>query len=43
LIEKCGGEIIFTHVRSHTGKSDVHSLGNDEADKLATSGAKTNL
>lgn len=29
--------ISFHHVRSHTGKTDVHSLGNSIADKLATS------
>tara|TARA_Y200000002_G_scaffold366106_1_gene356717 strand:+ start:530 stop:1405 length:876 start_codon:yes stop_codon:yes gene_type:complete len=29
----------FIHVNSHTNKSDVHSLGNDRADKLAVRGA----
>ena len=29
----------FTHVNSHTNKSDEHSLGNDRADKLAVRGA----
>ena len=37
--EKLPNKIIFTHVRSHTGKQDKHSLGNEQADKLATSGA----
>ena len=27
---------IMTHVRSHTGNTDEHSLGNEKADKLAT-------
>lgn len=27
----------FMYIKAHTGKSDIHSLGNDEADKLATS------
>ena len=26
----------MTHVRSHTGNTDEHSLGNEKADKLAT-------
>lgn len=38
-LQKYKGKIVFTHVRSHTGKSDKHSLGNNEADKLATAGA----
>ena len=41
-LQKYEGKIFFTHVRSHTGKTDVHSLGNAEADKLATDGAKKN-
>ena len=36
------GKISFTHVRAHTGKTDIHSVGNDKADKLATSGAQKN-
>jgi ribonuclease HI len=28
------------HVRSHTGKTDQHSVGNDHADKLAVNGSK---
>ena len=39
LLSKYDGKIFFTHVRSHTGKKDKHSLGNEEADKLATAGA----
>ena len=39
-LQKYEGKIKFTHVRSHTGKTDKHSLGNAEADKLATSGAR---
>lgn len=31
--------IKFTHVRSHTGKTDPQSIGNERADKLATTGA----
>ena len=27
--------VTFMHVEAHTGKSDIHSLGNDGADKLA--------
>jgi ribonuclease HI len=38
-LQKYKGKIIFTHVRSHTGKTDKHSLGNEQADKLATTGA----
>lgn len=29
--------VMFHHVRSHTGKTDVHSVGNSVADNLATS------
>lgn len=31
-----GTNVVFIHVMSHTSKKDVHSLGNKEADKLAT-------
>lgn len=31
--------IIFTHIRSHTGKKDVHSISNDIVDELAKKGA----
>lgn len=41
IMEKYSGQIIFTHVRSHTGKQDVHSLGNEMADKLATKGVQS--
>ena len=30
------------HIRAHTGKQDVHSIGNDWADKLAVAGIKKN-
>lgn len=30
-----GTEVQFIHVRAHTDNSDIHSLGNDYADKLA--------
>ena len=29
--------VMFMYIKAHTGKTDVHSLGNAEADKLATS------
>jgi ribonuclease HI len=38
-LEKHTGKIFFHHVRSHTGKKDYYSLGNEKADKLATNGA----
>jgi ribonuclease HI len=28
--------VSFIHVKAHTGKSDIHSIGNAEADRLAT-------
>lgn len=31
-----GKSIDFKHVYSHTSKQDIHSLGNEQADKLAT-------
>lgn len=31
--------IKFTHVNSHTGNTDIHSIGNDIADSLAVKGA----
>jgi ribonuclease HI len=31
-----GTNVEFIHVMSHTSKKDVHSLGNKEADRLAT-------
>ena len=39
-LQKYKGKITFTHVKAHTGKQDKHSLGNEQADKLATDGAK---
>jgi ribonuclease HI len=32
-LEKC--DLVFQHVYSHTGKQDLHSIGNEIADKLA--------
>ena len=31
--------VIFKHIASHTGKTDIHSIGNENADRLAVSGA----
>ena len=31
-----GNNVEFIHVMAHTGNTDVHSLGNQAADKLAT-------
>ena len=31
-----GTNVDFIHVMAHTGNTDVHSLGNKEADRLAT-------
>lgn len=39
ILSKYKDKITFTHVRSHTGKKDIHSLGNEQADILATNGA----
>jgi ribonuclease HI len=39
LLQKNKGKISFNHIRSHTGKTDKHSLGNQQADLLATAGA----
>jgi ribonuclease HI len=38
-LQKHQGKIFFHHIRSHTGKKDFYSLGNEKADKLATHGA----
>lgn len=38
-LQKHNGKIFFHHVRSHTGKQDFYSLGNEKADKLATNGS----
>jgi len=35
LIKNHNGEIIFHHVKSHTGKKDYESIHNDIVDKLA--------
>ncbi len=37
-LEECSAkcEIVFQHVYSHTGKQDLHSIGNEIADKLAS-------
>jgi len=35
LLEQCRRSVTFKHVYSHTGKHDLHSIGNDIADKLA--------
>ena len=32
----------FLHVESHTGKNEIHSIGNDYADKLARSSISQN-
>jgi ribonuclease HI len=40
MLQKYDGKITFTHVKAHTGRTDPHSLGNEQADKLATAGAR---
>lgn len=40
LIKKFPSRIKFIHVRAHTGKKDSLSIGNEVADKLATTGSK---
>lgn len=40
IIAKYNKKIVFKHVKSHTGKQDFKSKGNDKADKLATSAIK---
>lgn len=42
ILQKYKNKIFFSHVFSHTGKTDPHSLGNAMADKLATEGALKN-
>ena len=32
-------KIYLNHIKAHTGKSDIHSIGNSVADKLALNGA----
>ncbi len=39
IMQKYPNQIKFIHVRSHTGKKDFDSVGNDKADKLAVAGA----
>lgn len=43
IIQKYPNKINFTHVRAHTGNIDEYSIGNDKADKLATTGALKNI
>ena len=33
--EKINKTIQFIHIRAHTNKTDIHSIGNENADKLA--------
>ena len=30
-----GENLEFVHIRAHTGAQDIHSIGNDNADRLA--------
>jgi ribonuclease HI len=39
MMDKYPNRIKFKHVRSHTGKKDFESIGNDKADKLAVDGS----
>lgn len=39
LIQKYPHKIDFEHINSHTGKTDIHSLGNQKADHLALTAA----
>lgn len=39
FIKDFDGEVKFIHVYSHTGKQDELSIGNEQADLLATNGA----
>ena len=41
LLFKTYPNITLQHVRAHTGKKDAHSIGNEFADKLATSSIQT--
>lgn len=38
ILQQYPSQIHFRHVRSHTGKSDEHSINNDIADRLANEG-----
>jgi ribonuclease HI len=40
ILEKNKRKVKFTHVYSHTGKTDPQSLGNQRADDLANAGAR---
>ena len=40
LFRDFAGKVTFTHVRSHTGAGDLHSLGNEVADMLAKKGTQ---
>lgn len=39
LIQIAPYKIVFTHIRAHTGKTDIHSISNDIVDGLAKKGA----
>jgi ribonuclease HI len=39
LITESGIQIIWRHIRAHTGATDIHSIGNSIADRLAVEGA----
>ena len=43
FLKKNKDKIKFKHVRSHTGKQDYESLGNEMADKLANEGAMRSI
>jgi len=36
LAKQYSDRLVFVHIAAHTGKNDVHSLGNSNADRLAT-------
>jgi ribonuclease HI len=40
LIKESNIQIMWRHIRAHTGAKDIHSVGNSIADKLAVEGAK---
>lgn len=35
LYQKISNSVRFIHIRAHTQKTDIHSIGNDHADRLA--------
>jgi ribonuclease HI len=39
----CEPNIRFIHVKAHTGLSDIHSIGNHHADRLATAALEGNV